>query len=291
MSDLPILPHLGHDFLAWLWWRSATTGGSMTCVDGTTLTAYLDGHVTLKSHGGGRAARFKAEVLDDCTQAREMLASAYIVSAGVCVSIEGREYAFTLKGVDMSMSSIKMPTEVKGGDLAECVEQTALWDELVSALASLFETFATERTADDWQQQVKHMRAWVAGIDEGEELIPNKETAALVYAAAMDPETPLKLRRWGFDLNGQGWLFGAVRGGDAQQAPPPPRDPTSFIARCRVAHGQASHLHEADSASEWMDALEDMEKAAKAPDGVLDWERLKGIEHAITSFDGGGGDP
>lgn len=184
LDDRPVCPpHLASEFMLWLAWRAGESRA--LDLDGEPVEHWLDGRLDFRAPGEERACASVRDEQPVNAAALGALASGKIIrSIPLVLCRADREYVITLTGTDLARRGAKMPSLVKGGDLAEQVYEAAfLYEEMEHLLGELFSEFGRQRVASG-AQGCAAIRRWL-GLE-----------VARVFR---------------FDGAGQGWLFGEAR--------------------------------------------------------------------------------
>lgn len=176
-DDARCPPHVASDFGLWLAWRAAE-GRTLEDEHGT-LTHWLDGRLDFRRRDEERACVSVDGALGPAALGA-LAGGAVVRRVAIVLRRADREYRVTLTGSDLARRGVRLPTMVKGGDVAEQLYEAAfLYEEMEALLARLFTQFARERLA--WGTQgAEAIRRWL-GVE---------------VAQAFQ-----------FDADGQGWLF------------------------------------------------------------------------------------
>jgi hypothetical protein len=160
-------PHVASEFYLWLWYRSEIGRGHLDFEgEGGSVDFWVDDRISFRAVGEERvSAVLTGENPSTTLEARAALAGGKVLrDIKLALRRADREYTVTLKGSRVEIAAAKLPTLVKGGDVAEALyERMFLYEELNFVLAGLFRAFAEERAAEAWRDQtVPDLRRWAA---------------------------------------------------------------------------------------------------------------------------------
>ncbi len=140
---------LAADWLAWIAWRGGE-GKVVKGEDDAEITFFVDSGVKMD---GFRASEVNAAVVTALAQEKN------IEGLTIGVKRSDREYLMRLDG--LLADGFRLPTLVKGGDVAEQVYEAAfLYEEAGALLTALFEDFAKERKRAGKQHRAA-MKRWM----------------------------------------------------------------------------------------------------------------------------------
>lgn len=162
----------GHEFLTWLWFRAEREGGELEVPDMGAVTLWIQDRMVL----GSLESESKENILKEGEVSRSAEAAAAL-SVGKKLQqarfglLRGDlEWAFTVRGDTLDLSSVKLPKVEHGEE--DDVHATILLRlgyirELTDVLDALFREFATLRTSPAWDAEtVPAMASWI-GAKEG----------------------------------------------------------------------------------------------------------------------------
>lgn len=162
----------GHEFLTWLWFSSETGGGEFDVEGIGPATLWIEDRMVL----GSLETDSKENILKDGDVSRSAEAATALSvgkklqQARFGLTVEDREYHFTLKGDTFDLASVKIPkvTNEEGDDVhATILLRLGYLRELTDALDALFGRFAKLRTSAAWDAEVvPAVTEWI-GAKEG----------------------------------------------------------------------------------------------------------------------------
>lgn len=162
----------GHEFLTWLWFSSEEGGGSFEGEQGA-FTLWLEDRMVL----GSLESESKENILKDGDVSRSAEAAAALTvgkklqQARFGLTVEDREYHFTLRGDTLDLASVKIPkvTSEEGDDVhATVLLRLGSIRELTDLLDALFARFVGLRMSSAWQAEtVPAMASWIAAKEGG----------------------------------------------------------------------------------------------------------------------------
>ena len=168
MSDERVeLPHLGPEFLSWLWYaveREVGTidlGGELGRVD-----VWVDDRIAFRSREEDKPRTvLTGESPAHSLEARAALAGGKLVrELRLGLRRQEREYLVTLSGPSLQLKAAKLPPPGEGGSDALLYDRMFFYEELHFLVRSLLLKFARERCSDDWfSNTLPSIQSWVEG--------------------------------------------------------------------------------------------------------------------------------
>ncbi len=178
---LPVLPHLGSEFMLWLWYESEQTGGHIEFTSTETddevelgapssLDLWVDERIALRQANDTRvSAVLTGENPSATLESRAALAGGKVLhELRIGIRENDREFYITLKGPGLWPHSAALPMVVSGGTGYEALlDRLALVEEMDMLIGLLFNEYCARRLSDDWAATYAPMRLWVIGADDG----------------------------------------------------------------------------------------------------------------------------
>lgn len=172
MSDAPYLGQstdiiLGQEFLTWLWYQSDTAPGSFTDGKGTPFSVSMEQRIVVQ--GGEGDSLETASVSGSFSPLREarlgLATGKKVIRALLRLEKDDLAWQVTLKAEDFSCNSLKTPKVEKDGDDEDAdamlLEKLYLMECCVELLDSLYARFLELRASGRWQEEARHMSAWM----------------------------------------------------------------------------------------------------------------------------------
>ncbi|GAB4252943.1 MULTISPECIES: hypothetical protein [Deferrisoma] len=158
----------GHEFLTWLWFRIEEGGGEVPVPGLGTATLWIEERLTL----GSLETDSKENILKNGEVARSAEAAAALAvgkkvqEVRLGLSVNDREYEFTLRGDTFDLASGKIPpveADPDEGWHGTALVRLGLAREIWDVLDGLYREFVGLRMSSDWPQTVAAMADWIAG--------------------------------------------------------------------------------------------------------------------------------
>ena len=160
---------LGNEFLLWLWYKSECFEAQFHMPDFDHVEIWIDDALTLEATlaeterntiAGGSPA-YSPEAKTALRHGKRP------TKAKIGLVNEGREWAFTLKAEDLSVSGVKIPALLSREEDEQFYERMALLDELERIIEALYKEFLTIRLdVGTWDKvMLPAMREWVQRDD------------------------------------------------------------------------------------------------------------------------------
>jgi len=182
-EGLPTLPHLGSEFMLWLWYESEQTGGQFAFTtpqegDEVELGAlgsvelWVDERIALRNRNDTRISA----VLTGMNPSTTLESRAALAGGKVCQELrvgirsDDREFFVTLKGPALWSHSAALPQVVSGlgeGWEGTVLDRLALIEEMDMLIGLLFNEYCTRRLSASWAETFDKLSRWVLG-EEGE---------------------------------------------------------------------------------------------------------------------------
>jgi hypothetical protein len=168
----PVLPHLGAEFLLWLWYTSDRDGGVTVLDDDLGSVDYwVDTRLAFRAPDEGKAAAvLTGENPSAALEARAALAGGKVLrELRIGLRREEREFLVTLRAPSLDFVGVALPQVVQGGGEEALYDRMYLFDELHRLLVAFFKRFATARASAEWGTEIHPaIRNWVgASLDPG----------------------------------------------------------------------------------------------------------------------------
>ena len=157
---------LGHEFLAWLWYRVEQSFGRVDLPVLGTVEFWIDDRLVLRGRGEQpQTASFRGGAPSTSQEARAALRAGKAPDeARVGLRLGEREYLFTLRGEGLDLKALKVPQTVKKGEVEAIVyDRMFLFEEATQALEALYEQFLQARLHPSWPTAMRpRMVEWAA---------------------------------------------------------------------------------------------------------------------------------
>lgn len=159
MSDsvLPDIPHLAGEFYLWLWWSIDRSDSHIVLPDPVgAVDIWMDERLAFRVPGES-----KVTVVLTGANPSESLESRASLRGGkildelkLGIRVADREYNATIKGPNMELRSVKLPSIIEDDLDVILHERLALYEELNHVFAALYRQFAAARTSPTWEGEV-----------------------------------------------------------------------------------------------------------------------------------------
>ena len=167
MESQPVLPHLGPEFYAWLWFASEAEGGTMDLGgEMGVVDVWVDERLAFQTPGEAKnRAVMTGENTSSSLEALAALASGKVVrEVQVHLRHGDHEFQLTLRGSQMDLSGLKLPPHSSDGEEELLYERMYLYEEMWHVVGALYGHFARLRTGESWSDEIlPSMRAWLQG--------------------------------------------------------------------------------------------------------------------------------
>jgi len=158
---------LGQEFLTWLWFQSDMAPGAFVDSEGQPFSVSMEKRIVVQGgEGDAKETATVTGVLSPLREARFGLGTGKKVKRAL-VRFECGEMAFqlTISAEDFSVGGFKTPKVEKpseGDDPdAAILEKFYLMEVGLNLLDSLYDQFLKLRIADEWEEVVQAIIAWV----------------------------------------------------------------------------------------------------------------------------------
>ena len=163
---------LGQEFLTWLWYKSEERGGSVSLPGRGDVTVIFEKHMLLEYGEGQDQEKVICRGLQ--TELKEARAGLSLAKkpeqARLRLIWDDREFGLTLTAAVFEFRNIRLPKTVDQSDEgdgpehleARILERIALFELLCDLVLELFGLFISIRCASEWQQELVHIREWIA---------------------------------------------------------------------------------------------------------------------------------
>jgi hypothetical protein len=167
---------IGREFLAWLWFKSATGEGNFSLGETGTAEIWFDGRIVLQPAQDDRDERVIC--LGDTSRSREarfaLAECKSVTEAKIKLCLGDNEWSFILDSTWLNFKSFKTP-KVMNDDKEDpdglFYEKLYLIEQALLAMDAIFACFIALRLSEDWvTRELPALRRW---IHEG------KQTASL----------------------------------------------------------------------------------------------------------------
>ncbi len=160
---------LGPEFLSWLWYRTESRGPefSLDGIEGNIEVWFDDRLVVGSTLVNAQENHFKGGHPTTSLEARSALRLGKLATEARLRCVHGsREWSFVLKGADLSLNGVKIPSVLSKDDEERLYERLYLLEELDRMVFGIFGQFLTLRASDEWgAKELPAIRAWVGGSD------------------------------------------------------------------------------------------------------------------------------
>lgn len=189
---LPILPHLGSEFMLWLWYYSDITGGHIEfdrpeegeladLDDLASVEIWVDERIAMRHPNQTKvSALLTGENPANTLESRAALVGGKVLhELRLGLRLDDREFYVTLKSAELLIHGAALPTVfVAGNDFTSLIcDRMTMLEELDQLLGLLFRKFAKIRVSDEWPETVSNLRSWVYEGDDPNSL-PDLEDEA-----------------------------------------------------------------------------------------------------------------
>jgi hypothetical protein len=161
----PIPPHLGSEFLVWLWYTSEQLQGRFTLPEPVgTVDVWVDDRLAFRPPGDAKiTAVLTGENPSTTLEARAALAGGKVLQdLRIGMRRDDREFSATLRGAALDVAALKLPQVTSEGEDAAIFDRMFLYEEFILVLRALFDQFAKARVGRDWSGTVlPEMRRWL----------------------------------------------------------------------------------------------------------------------------------
>mgnify|MGYP000503884396 CR=1 FL=1 len=154
---------LGREFLLWLWFTSEENNGTVNLPTHGEVELFLDDRIILEPvHGDGNRHMLSGSEPATSPEAAIALHINKIPSELKLKLVQqARAWAFTLKGDDLQLRSLRIPEVLSAADDDRLYERLYLLEEIESMLKELFTLFLEQRLDDDWGLRVGSIQNWI----------------------------------------------------------------------------------------------------------------------------------
>lgn len=161
--DEEVSPHIGLDFLTWLWFFSEVRGGKFETTDGEFAVA-LEGPLMFVMEGtGAHEARLRrGEPLLSAEAKAALVSGKKLRRARLILAQDDRQWSAELDGQDFAFRGVKLPR----GEILDAQslfqERMLLIQTLIQSVLALYDRFLDERTSTEkWKDTLREIRVWV----------------------------------------------------------------------------------------------------------------------------------
>lgn len=173
-DEMPILPHLGSEFLLWLWHTSDTNNnvinftqppeGEEVDLDALAyVDLWVDERIAMRSPNEMKVTA----VLTGDNPAATLESRAALLGGKVLqelrigIRVDDRDYLATLKAPDLLLHGVRLPSHTTDTAFEDnAVERLLLLEELDRLIGMLFCEFGRVRVSDDWRSTVETISQW-----------------------------------------------------------------------------------------------------------------------------------
>lgn len=162
---------LGQEFLAWLWFKSDTSGGALSTVTFGEVELSFMHHMQMEAGEGEFQEKVTCRGLK--SQLQEARAGLFLgkkpEQVRMKVVIEGREWYCTLSGGLFEFRNVKIPKNLSLMDGAmdrsaaegDMLLRLDALEEISRLVNELFALFLRVRTSGDWDKEIRAIRDWI----------------------------------------------------------------------------------------------------------------------------------
>ncbi len=155
--------YLGREFLTWLLWRSRSTA-ALTTYEDQDLSVLVVGQVILRGIAGeATELAVKGHLSAYSEVVRQAIARGLLVHVARLRLLYGEQaFEVTLDAESLAFRSCSLPALLKNEDQDKLEERLFLMDRLVSLVNTMWTSFITIRTSDNWtKKEVAGMFKWL----------------------------------------------------------------------------------------------------------------------------------
>jgi len=167
---------LGPEFLSWLWYRTETKGPefSVSGIEGAIEIWFDDRLIVGSTLVNAQENHFKGGHPTTSLEARSALRLGKLATEARIRIVHGsREWSFVLKGADLSLNGVKIPSVLSKDDEERLYERLYLLEELDRMVFGIFGQFLKLRGSEDWvQNELPAIRRWVGGHESESSMAP-----------------------------------------------------------------------------------------------------------------------
>jgi hypothetical protein len=152
---------VGQEYLTWLWFETELFEGTLQLNDGTECEFWLESQLVLVRDK--EQASLKGLAPSSNAEAHEALRQGKLpIRARVRLIRNELEYGFVLGTDDLSLSSVRIPAQLKKEKDEQFYERMYLLEQLESMVEGLFADFLVLRLGKAWDGFVlPTIRAWI----------------------------------------------------------------------------------------------------------------------------------
>ncbi len=153
----------GAEFLVWLWFESELFEGTLQLSDDTTCELWFESQIILAREK--EQAALKGTAPSSNAEAHEALRQGKLPTRARMRIIRNElEYAFVIGAEDLSLSTLRIPAQLRQETDEQFYERMYLVEEIEKIVDGLFTDFLVLRLSKSWDGFVlPALRAWVRG--------------------------------------------------------------------------------------------------------------------------------
>ncbi len=154
---------LGREFLLWLWFYSEQHNSTFNLEHYGEIELFIDDKLVLEPIFG-EGNRHSLSGYDPATSpeaALALLLNKIPSEAKFKILHQDRAWAFSLKGDDLQLRSLKIPEILSSSDEEKIAERLYLIEEIEQILLALFSLFLKQRISPQWPQDLQLIQQWI----------------------------------------------------------------------------------------------------------------------------------
>jgi hypothetical protein len=157
---------IGQELLVWLWFKTELFEGNAITEGDHSIEAWLDTQLVLESASDKRERTTLRGMAPSASPEAKLalLRGKLPVSARVCMTYDGRDYAFVFDARDFALTGIALPEVLTEDEDDRFPERMALIEGLYAQWYELYAEFLALRTARAWETDMApSLLAWATG--------------------------------------------------------------------------------------------------------------------------------
>ncbi len=154
---------LGKEFLTWLWFQTESQNHRVTVKNQGTFYFCLDDKIIFNSSSGSvRENCLKGGTPAYAYEAFSALNSGkFVCEAKFILQTDSRQWSFTLRGENLSLHNIKLPSCSERDSRAHILKRMDFLKTLVSVLEQLYKDFIEKRLSGEFSTELANMKHWM----------------------------------------------------------------------------------------------------------------------------------
>jgi hypothetical protein len=157
---------LGQEMLMWLWFKTELFEGDSITDGDHAVEAWLDTQMVLESVSDKRERTTLRGMAPSASPEAKLalLRGKLPVSARVCMTYDGRDYAFVFEARSFAFGSVALPEVLTEDEDDRFPERMALLEGLYAQWQALYGEFLSLRLSTVWADEIiPALRAWAIG--------------------------------------------------------------------------------------------------------------------------------